>query len=414
MDKSLIKWLSVELFFTLNILVVFSYAILSHDLSQALQLSESQVGTLGGVFFFAYASALLVLGTLFGSVSTRWLMFLSAAISSMGTMMLGLSENLVTAVIARILMGIGFSTAFVGTVHVINREYPEKFALMTAVSQSFSNFMGALIGLISALFPILSEFRAPFKIYAALLALNALLMLLVLDGDNGRKTASKVDKIRTSPRDFFGIALIALRSPQMWICAVYFSGIFGTFLAYADIWDIVFQIRTFEHSGATAAMINSSLPIGLTLGGLVSGWWAERSGFVTPTRVFSIAAWLLLAGMSLHPLSIETAGFLMFWIGFALSASAISLATLPLHLPPEAVSIGTSIVLTAAFMSGGILSSLVGSTLDGLSLSEFSTYQTSMYLMIGALSLSCLASFLFKGKSPRQQEAKINQPPEGT
>ena len=391
MSKSLTKWITVELFFSLNVITVFSYAILSQDISRTLSLSDANLGTLGGVFFIAYAAAQLVFGALFGRVSAKLLLSITAIISAIGTGLFGYSESLTTAIIARICMGIGFSTAFVGVVYIVGREFKDSFAFMTALSQSSCNFLGALVGIVAAFIPFLTEFRLPFKVLGVLILINGLLMLFVID------EAVDKDSKKTGQRDgFWDTALTALKSPQVWVCSVYFSGLFGTFLAYADIWNVVFQVRTFGLSETEASMINSSLPVGLTIGGLISGWWANKTGFILPSRIFSWAGFILLAVLYFKPVDEAFAALVMFSVGFALSASAIGLAALPLHLPASAVSMGTSIVLTIAFMYGGVLGSLVGNALEGSNLSDFSTYQKALTVLLLSVLISAIASLLFR------------------
>lgn len=395
--RSYRAWISAEIFFALNIATVLSFAIVERGLAAALSLDDAALGGLGASFFVSYAIAQLVLGSLFGRVPVRWMMTASALVAALGAALLAVSHSYAAAVLARVAMGGGFSTAFVGVIYVVRRDHAPLFPFLTALSQSLSNLTGALVGLSAAVTPLFADFRSVFAVLAVLIVASAVSMAVCLAGS--AHGAPPADRGHVTKEGFFRTALIAARSPHTWICAVYVAGLFGTVLAYADLWNITFQEVTFGLPSSEASLINASLPAGLTLGGIASGGWANRSGFAMPARIFAWVGLVLLGVMAVHPVDTALAAAMMLAIGAALSASTIGLASLKVHLPPQAVSVATSIVLTIAFLHGGLLGTLVGFDYAGSGADVFTRYRLALVPLVVSVLMAALASLFFRNSA---------------
>ena len=195
---------------------------------------------------------------------------------------------------------------------------------------------------------------------------------------------------------------------QFWLSVLYYGGLFGSLLAFADLWNIQFQTSFFKHSIEESSVMNAMIPIGVTVGGLVAGLWADKSGFIIPARVFGVLTVLFLALILYIPLPESVAGVTMLLIGFGFSGSILGLTTLQKNLPPEAVALATSLVITAACIFSGVVQTLIGNALasphqakvfaDFLTgtIADFGTYQAGMMWIFGSAIISTLASFLFK------------------
>ncbi|MFM7648620.1 MAG: hypothetical protein ACKO50_11260, partial [Cyanobium sp.] len=140
-------------------------------------------------------------------------------------------------------------------------------------------------------------------------------------------------------------------------------GTFGTLLAFADLWNIQFQMNFFKHTVQQSAVLNSLIPLGVTVGGLAAGWWAGKVGFVLPSRLFVALVVVCFLVLLFIPLPFFAAGVMMFVIGCGFGSSTLGLAALHQHLPESAAPQATSLVVTAACIFGGIVQPLVGSAI---------------------------------------------------
>ena len=391
MYHRLISWLSVELFFCLNIASVVLYANFSESIAKTLSISAAEEGQLGGVYFMTYAIAQFATGGLLGRLPSRWLLSVSALIAAVGAFLLGHAYDFTSAMIARSTAGLGFSIAFVGTIFMVQRHFPDQFSLFAPISQSLSNLSGFLVGVIVAIGILGTHYVLPFEILSGLLLLTSVLMFAVIRDDPGPASPKKGG----SPT-FLATMKVVVCCRQVWLSALFFAGIFGSFLVYADMWNISFQVRVFGNATDSASIMNSSLLIGLTIGGIVTGIAGRRFGYITPSRIMSWMALALLVAMATAIYTPIQSTLLMFIIGLFLSVGTLGLAALPQHLPETAIALGTSFVLTIVFLYGGILGYLVGTVLPNEPTWPFLIYQTAMYMIIGSVLIAALASLFFK------------------
>jgi len=391
MSPKIIQWLLPQLFFCLNLGGVIVYAVTSNNLEKSLGLSTTQVSTLGGAYFIAYALSQLLLGSSLGRVSPRLLLGITALISSSGALVMSLAQSFEIALVARLLMGIGFGTAMVGVVYFVSLLFSNKFAFMLNLSQSIANGIGALLGLLAPL-PILQNFRLAFLVTAALLVANGILILLFIK--DGKKASGQESPEREKAGLDKQLGAI-FTNGQFWIGTIYFTGLFSTFLAYADLWNIRFQTDVFGSAGSTAAMINSGVAWGLTIGGVATGVWANRAGFIKPARICAWASLILMVILYTKPLP-GLAIPLMIALGFFMGAAPLGLAVMNAHVPERFQALASPILLTIAFLGGGLLMSSVGTSLAGLPVHEFSTYRAGLNWFLVPIAVAAVASLMIK------------------
>lgn len=392
MSANITRWLLPQLFFCLNMAGVMIYGVTAMSLASDLKLSAAQVGSLGGTYFMAYAVSQLLLGSSLGSLPPRLLLGVTALASAGGAFLMSIAQSYEIALLARLLMGIGFGTAMVGVVYFVGLLFRNKYAFMINLSQSIASGVAAFLGLLGPL-PLLQNFRLPFLIISLLLLTNGILILLfVKDGsktNNGDTPAGEPASLAKTLGAIFA-------NGQFWIGTIYFTGLFSSFLAYADLWNIRFQADVFHHTGSQAAMINSGVVWGLTLGGIVTGMWANQAGFIKPARVCAWMSLILLAILYTKPILPWLAISLMIALGFFMGGAPLGIAVMNAHVPEKFQAIASPILLTIAFLSGGLLMSSVGSSLAGLLPHAFSTYRVGLNWFMVPIAVAAVASLMMK------------------
>lgn len=390
MSSRIIQWLLPQLFFCLNLGGVVAYAVTSNSLQSTLQFTSSQIGTLGGAYFIAYAISQLLLGCSLGPVPPRSLLGITALISAAGAFLLSAANNYEMAMIARVLMGIGFGTAMVGVVYMVGQLFNENFALMVNISQSLANAVGATLGLLAPL-PLLQNFRLPFQIVGVLLLLTGILMLtFIKDSHQSPDQTAESERTKLSQQ----LAII-FGNGQFWLGSIYFTGLFASFLAYADLWNIKFQADVFGFSSTMAPIINSGVAWGLTIGGVVTGAWANKVGFLIPARICSWLSLILMGILYSRPLP-GLAIPLMALLGFFMGAAPLGLAVMNAHVAEKARSLASPILLTLVFLGGGLLMSNVGSSLAQLDPHAFSTYRAGLNWFLVPIAIAAVSSLFMK------------------
>jgi len=391
MLRKWIQWLVPQMFFCLNLAGVVVYAVTSSSLGSTLKLSSAQVAGLGGAYFIAYALSQLLLGSSLGALPARYLLGITALISAAGAFLLSAAQTYEMAMLARILMGVGFGTAMVGVIYVVGQLFNDRFAFMVNLSQSAANAVGAAIGSLASI-PLLQDFRHPFQITGTLLLVNGILLLLFIKqgSSEGESTTDQPEPL-SLPEQLRAIA----GNGQFWIATLYFAGMFATFLAYADLWNIKFQVDIFGMGNNKAALVNSGVAWGCTAGALVTGVWANRVGHLLPARICAWMSLLLMGILYIKPLP-GVAIPLMALLGFFMGAAPLGLAAMNAHVTERAQAIASAILLTLVFLGGGLLMSNVGTSLAMLPAHEFNTYRAGLDWFLVPIAIAAVASLLMK------------------
>ncbi len=100
------------------------------------------------------------------------------------------------------------------------------------------------------------------------------------------------------------------------------------------------------------------------------------------------------------PLSSSLAFLASFVLGLGLGAAPLGLSFVRQELPQQAAAVASPLLLTFVFVGGGLLMSLVGDDLFGVSRLTFQTYQQSMRLFIVPVSVATALSLLIRPSSP--------------
>lgn len=410
MSSRLFQWFLPQLFLCLNLGGVVTYAVTASSLQATLQLSTSQIGSLGGAYFMAYALSQLLLGCSLGAIPPRLLLGLTAMIAAAGAFLLSQANSFALVMLARVLMGIGFGTAMVGVVHVVGQLFRDRYPLMVNLSQSLANGVGAMLGVLAPI-PLLQNFRQPFQIIGVLLLIVSILLLLFSkDLSQSSAMLSTTDQ-QQAPQNAHAASLVSQLSAifsngQFWLSTIYFTGLFASFLAYADLWNIKFQTDVFGYSNSVAPMINSGVAFGLMIGGIVTGILAGKVGFLLPARLCSWSALLLMGLLYTEPLH-ALATVLMALLGFCMGAAPLGLAAMNAHIPERLQGLATPILLTLVFLGGGLLMANVGTSLASLPPHAFSTYREGLNWFLVPIAMASVSSLLIR---PGRADAAADGP----
>jgi MFS family permease len=294
-------------------------------------------------------------------------------------------------------------------IYLVGQRFGKNFALMSALSQSLANVGAATLAIMSAFMPILVDFRFPFQVLAILFLISAGLIFLFVD-DGPPDVSGPAPTLDTAFK-------AAMASGQFWAALVFYCGTFGTMLAFSDLWNIQFQMNFFQHTVQQSAEMNAMIPLGVTVGGLLAGWWAGRSGLVMPARVFGLTVLFCFFVLLLAPLTIQTTWLIMFLIGCGFGSSTLGLAVLQESLPEGTAPLATSLVVTAACIVGGIIQPLVGAAINSPHRSgeilnlihstspDFGTYQRGLLWLLASVMCAVVASFFFHPSDGSKQRS---------
>lgn len=356
MKSKFMKWASAELFFITSVASSLMFGLFNANVARNMHLSQTTLGWLSGIFFIVYAIAQFYSGRLFVLYPARRILFVSSIVAAIGTLLFANTTHLVLLFVSRAMLGAGLATTFIGVLFIVQQNFTkQQFPFLSSLSQSIANFTAGMLGLIlGSLHTFIANYHAPFNFLALALFICSVFILLFVDNNT---TITDDSKSNSGLLD--GISTI-MKNPQVWYATIFFSGLFGGVLTFPDLFNISFQIDVFHQTFEHATMINAMILLGLTLGGLVAGYWSQRSSYITPSRVLSLIAIISFCVLMFVRFERQDAFYWVaamgFLYGFGCSSSILAFQCVQLNvINVNDRALATSFVLTVSYIFSGMI-----------------------------------------------------------
>ena len=122
-----------------------SVAVIAPNLAVELGLSAADLGLLSSAFFLVFAAAQIPVGIALDRFGPRWCLLAGVVIIVLGAVSFAMAASGIQLIFARILLGLGASTAFVTPLAIYAKRFPPKqFATLTGLQIGLGS-VGALI-----------------------------------------------------------------------------------------------------------------------------------------------------------------------------------------------------------------------------------------------------------------------------
>lgn len=128
----------------------------------------------------------------------------------------------------------------------------------------------------------------------SLLLLVDTVLILLFSKDGNRQAHAAGGAIPTAPLSLSTRILNILRLRLFWNSMAFFAGVFGSFLTFAESWNIQFQIEVFHLNHLVAPLVNSAVILGVAVGSIASGAIADRWGYPRPAQVGAVLRFMNL------------------------------------------------------------------------------------------------------------------------
>jgi len=122
-----------------------SIAVISPDLVAELSLSPAALGGLAGAFFIAFSVMQIPLGAALDSFGARRTMGVLAGFAALGALLFALGHSRTVLLLARVAMGVGCASLFIGSLIVYARWFPRhRFASISSIEMAIG-YLGSLM-----------------------------------------------------------------------------------------------------------------------------------------------------------------------------------------------------------------------------------------------------------------------------
>lgn len=323
------RWIIFAALSLIYILVYFyrvSLAVVAGDISRELSLTPADLGRLSGILFYVYAFAQLPLGPLIDRLGGRLIISLCGILTTIGGGLFAAATTLETAMIARILIGIGTASVLMATFTIFSHWFTkQEFGRVSGLMVAVGN-VGNLIGTVPLAIAVGAfGWRSSFVVIAVL---QGLVTLLVYGVVSDRPAASgQEDKKKAVPTGMFAAWKEIFGRVDFLLLGVLSFFWYGNYLAVQGLWGGPYLIDILHLSRTEAGKMLMFTSLGFIAGSLMIDLIARKIlHSYKKTLLFGLLMLLLLMSGFLGwgemlPLAIIPVWF--FFIGIAVSGGVM-------------------------------------------------------------------------------------------
>ena len=355
-------------------------SVMVSDLMTEFAISGAMLGTLSALYFYPYVLLQIPLGALLETFGTRILLTCALGLAAAGSVLFGLAAQIELAYLGRILIGVGCSVGFLGSLALARRWFSvHQFGFLAGLSM----FIAMTCGIIAQgpLAYFVDEFgwrSSLFMLGGVGIGLAVLVFGLVRNAPAGEPQVSSAgfDKVA-----FF----LSLRSAgshrEVWKISFVALTLSGPMLTLGGLWGTPYLIATYDLARPHAAFLMSLLLFGWAVGAPATGWLSDRLGRRKPILVAgSVIICLMLVLLIFIPhLPLPAAVTIVIIIGFSGGSMATCFALVHDVLPDRITGAATGIVNALTVASGAVLQPVVGLLLDLQAVDNSASYTEAVF-----------------------------------
>lgn len=418
-NKSMLRPLIIlslgTLFYVYGFTLRIMPSAMTHELMRGFGINAQLLGILVGLMYWGYTLMQIPSGLLFDRFSSRYLLTATMFICTLGTFILGATQNIAIACAGSFIMGLGEAFGFVGVLVLAARWFPPKyFALIVGIVQ----LMGALGAILGegpiALLVNHIGWRSTILSLATIgLILTVLMWLVIRDNPQHKANHSHLPKKSEWER-----LKVVTSNKQNWWVALYSFCIWAPILILAGLWVVPFLMALYKTSNAVAASAASWIWVGIGLGSPLIGWWSDRIGKrcfpLLISALLSLIPALLIVYMNHLPWIVMN--FLLFIFGLGGSGQALSFGLVQDNNPPQVAGTAVGLNNMAVVFGGVILQPLVGILLhanwdggfsNGVPIYSVSDYRHALITVPLCAALAFIISSFFLKETACQPQYEI-------
>lgn len=387
-----------------------SLSVVADNIIREFDTTASTIGLLGSIYFYCYAFMQLPAGLLSDSVGPRKTVTFFLLIAAIGSILFGLSPNIETAFIGRILVGFGVSMVFIPTMKILSQWFlPREFAFMAGILNAVGGIgVFAATGLL-AFMTINFGWRLSFELIGAFTFLNLILCWLIvrdcpqdkgwpaIDSIDNQKADSLIEDSQISLPE--GVKRV-LSEKYFWPVAVWFFFDCGIFFGFGALWSGPFLMHVHNLSHAETGTVLSMIALGMIIGSPLIGLVSDK--LIKSRKIpFMVCSCLLIIDISLlyfFPSDLSISALCIIFFIFSVSSSAIvviGFTTIKELFPVKIAGTSVGLVNLFPFLGGAVFMPFLGKILDVYPKTENGSYSAEGYAtLLLVLLFAALAAFI--------------------
>lgn len=288
-------WGIATLFYAYEFVHRVAPSVLTYQLKSALSITQQQLGSIGAMYFYAYALFQLPAGILIDRHGIKKILVIASLVLTFGSFLFTFSESLLTTQISRLLIGAGSAFAFIGCLKIAAEWFPKRHFPLIVGLTNLSGTLGALFGgrPLARWVMDLGWRDAFFFLSCIGLIITVLLLRWV------REPSTKIATPQPSLPWFFGLKHI-IASPYAWVVGLYGALLVAPIAAIPEMWGVEYLQMAYQVPSTIASNLTHTIFIGTALGGPLIGWFMLKKENPLPVMRFSTICALIFLTLFLY------------------------------------------------------------------------------------------------------------------
>ncbi len=339
-------------------------AVLALDFMHALHIDSSSLGMMTAAFFYPYAMMQIPAGMICRALGPRTSLIIFFGIASLATIGFGFVSGVTSAVLARILVGLGLSMVLVPMLEIISERFPAHafgpiVGLLMAIG-GLGVFVGG--GPLAYLDAWLGWRRTFLALGVFSLSIVCLAPLAAGSSANNATRQHGPNESLASYRQILGVG--AFWPPTLW---AFFA--LSLFVGFGGLWAGPYLIHVYDMPKIQAGHILSMLAVGMIIGSPLLSFMVGRL-HISPRAVLSSAGLVLTALMGTliyRPDSLPIWGLYVwfFVLGMAsMAATPIALMVVRNRFAGSSAGIATGLFNFFCLIGGATMQPVAGQLIE--------------------------------------------------
>jgi sugar phosphate permease len=339
--------------------------VMAHDLMQAFDATGTLLGLLSATYFYAYAGLMIPGGVLIDALGVRRVVAAGGAVMGAGTLLMGAAGSLPLLFAGRLLVGVGATVTFVGTLKIAAAWFPlSHFGSLSALTATVG-----ILGALTATAPLavlvgVAGWRGALVVVAAVTLVGAAFCAVVV---RDQPDDAGAPARRPQWREILAGTLTVLRNRHTWPP---FLGFFCLYSAMGNLmlWVVPYLRDIYGLSSTQAALYAMAPNLALLVTGPLTGFASDRllHRRKAPYTALTCAQVVLWTALVLTLGAVPLWGLYLLFLALGAVGGAFVL-TWPIGRevnPPALAGIAVAVVNLGGFLGAALTQGPLGAVLD--------------------------------------------------
>lgn len=304
-------WFLGCLFYFYESILQISPSVMSHELMRDFNVTSQALGILSGIYFWSYAAMQLPAGLLMDYFGPRRILALATLLCAVSTIAFGLTNYLLMACCARLMIGFGSAFAFIGALKFAANWFKmDKFAFVTGLTATLG-MLGGVCGEGPLAWLVDQIGWRHSMIFLGISGFILALFILLLTKD----APQSLQMPQRSHEPMQKSLNTLIRNSQLWLVAIYGCLMYMGTPVFCGLWGVPFLMYKMHLTKTIAANYISLIFVGWMLASPLWGIFSYHIGRRKPPMIIAslgtfITSIFFIYGPTTYPTLVQVSLFL--------------------------------------------------------------------------------------------------------